>query len=103
MQTIVVDTDQIRLLLADAVREAIKDELPALVQRATQKPYLTGKEVQDLTGWSRRTLQHLRDTRQIPFVQDGRKILYPTEEVRAFFEARSVRTRRSSHPGTTTR
>ena len=102
MLSIAVDPEQIRLLLAEAVRDVIKDELPALVQQATQKPYLTGKEVEEMTGWSRRTLQSLRDNREIPFVQDGRKILYPTQEVRAFFEARSVRTRRPSHLSTTT-
>lgn len=44
---------------------------------------LTGKEVCDLLHISSRTLQTLRDTRQIPFVAlSDRNILYPESAIR---------------------
>lgn len=96
MSAIVTDEACIRAIIADAVREALKEELPELVEEATRKEWLTREEVKDLTGWSDRTLQHLRDTRQIPFSQHGRKILYPTEGVLSFLDAHRVAAHRSS-------
>lgn len=79
--------------VASAVVDALDERLPRLVRKATEKPYLTREAVKGLTGWSDRTLQHLRDTRQIPFIQDGRKILYPTQDFYEFLEERRVQTR----------
>lgn len=45
--------------------------------------YLTGEEVCEYLHISPRTLQTLRDTRQIPFVAiSGRNILYPESAIR---------------------
>ena len=45
--------------------------------------YLTGAEVCEYLHISPRTLQTLRDTRQIPFVAiSGRNILYPESAIR---------------------
>lgn len=73
-----------------AIETALKKQLPDLIREATTKPYLTKQEVMELTGWSSRTLQHLRSTFQIHFVQHGRKILYPTEELYEFLEKHHV-------------
>ena len=52
--------------------------------RQFQKPFYTTKDLMDLTGWSERTIQALRDNCEIPFIKHGRKILYPRDEVFAF-------------------
>ena len=97
--TVIVTTPaELRRLVAEAVRDAVRAELPGLVQEATRKPYLTPREVRDLTGWSSRTLQHLRDTRQVPFVQSGRKVLYPTDGVDDFLARNTVVARRARRP-----
>lgn len=93
MHGIISDPEAIQRFVREAVTDAIREELPALVRAATQKPFLTKEEVMDLTGWSERKLQNLRDTRQIPFVQHGRKILYPTQGLEEFLNAHCVRTR----------
>lgn len=93
MQVIITEPDQLRSLVQEAVCDVVREVLPRLVREATRKEYLTPEEVKELTGWSDRTLQHLRDTRQLPFVQHGRKILYPTEEVEAFMGRHLVRAR----------
>lgn len=68
----------------EAVNEALKD-IHKMIRRATTKEYLTTNEVMEFTGWSRRTVQHLRDTKQIEFTQHGRKILYPIDKLYEFF------------------
>jgi hypothetical protein len=98
MSSIVTDENRIRAFVTEAVKDALEQELPSLVKQATRKEWLTREEVKDLTGWSDRTLQHLRDTRQIPFAQHGRKILYPTEGFFDFLEAHRIEPR-SEAPG----
>ena len=91
--TIVVERDAIKELVSEAVREAVSKELPALVRDAARKPYLTRDELQELTGWSVRTIVHLRQSRQIPFTQHGRKILYPTDGILSFLRENHVKPR----------
>lgn len=95
MSTIVTDTETIGRLVQEAVSKAVADSLPRLVREATQKQWLTKEELKALTGWSDRTVQHLRDTRQIPFAQHGRKIVYPSRGIEEFLERNGVRTRQS--------
>jgi excisionase family DNA binding protein len=76
--------------LKRAVQEAVADLLPALIQRALLGPYLTPKKVCELTGWSPRKLAYLREQRRIPYRQEGRSILFKTDDVLAFIETGSV-------------
>lgn len=79
-----LESEQVRDLLA------IIDQAEETLQLADQnyRPQvssenLTGKEVCDLLHISPRTLQTLRDTRQIPFVAlSDHNILYPESAIR---------------------
>ncbi len=94
MSTIVAaDRETIKQIFCEALREVVTEELPPLVRDATRKPYLTRDELQQLTGWSIRTIVHLRQTRQIPFSQHGRKILYPTDGILSFLRENHVKPR----------
>ena len=94
MSTIVAaDRETIKQIFSEALREVVTEELPPLVRDATRKPYLTRDELQQLTGWSIRTIVHLRQTRQIPFSQHGRKILYPTDGILSFLRENHVKPR----------
>lgn len=90
MSAIVTNPDDVRRYVQEAVVEAIKAELPGLVIEATRPEFYTNGQVERLTGWSRRTLQHLRDTRQIDFVQHGRKISYPSKALHDLMERHRV-------------
>ena len=72
--------------IADAVASAIETRLPDIVRRATQKPYLTKRELMDLTGWSARQVEYKKSKRELPFVRRGRTVLFPTEEVYAYLK-----------------
>jgi len=94
MSTIVAaDRETIKQIFSEALREVVTEELPPLVRDATRKPYLTRDELQQLTGWSVRTIVHLRQTRQIPYSQHGRKILYPTDGILEFLRQNHVQPR----------
>lgn len=88
---IVTQKNDLKKLIAEAIRDEIATSLPELVKEATKKPYITKEELMDLTGWSSRTIQHLRDTNQIPYSKHGRKILYPRKGILEFLEAHHIK------------
>ena len=80
-----MESEEVRDLLAmiDRAKETLqladKNHRPAI----DPERYLTGGEVCDLLHISPRTLQTLRDRRQIPFVAiSERNILYPESAIR---------------------
>lgn len=83
--------DDLQKAIREAVRLEIMEKFPELIHEATAKPWLTKEELMDLTGWSSRTIQNLRDTRQIPFSQHGHKILYPRKGIMEFLENNHVK------------
>lgn len=72
------------------VRDILKEEIPKLLKDLGKKDWLTKQELMTLTGWSGRTIQHMRDSRQIPYTQHGRKILYPRKGIMEFLEAHYI-------------
>lgn len=90
MNTYIATKDELSEIVFKAVRKLFQDELPALIRQAKRKPWLTTDELMDLTGWSRRTCQYLRDERRIPFSQEGRKILYPTKGIEEYLEGNKI-------------
>jgi len=85
MTTIITaDTETLRTLIREAVAEAVSDQVPSIVKQATAKEWLTKADVIDMTGWSERTLQYMRTSRQIPFSKHNRKIMYPSAGIEQF-------------------
>lgn len=78
--------EDLQEIIGRAVSEAVREQVPQIVREATAKEWLTKEEVKELTGWSSRTLQNMRDTKQIPFSQHGHKILYPRKGIIEFLE-----------------
>ena len=75
------------------IREILKEEIPKLLKDLGKKEWLTKEELMTLTGWSGRTIQHIRDSEQIPYTQHGRKILYPRNGIIKFFEDHRIERR----------
>lgn len=91
MTTIITtDSESLRELIHEAVANAVAEQVPGIVRKATRKEWLTKAEVLELTGWSSRTLQHLRTSRQIPFSKHDRKIMYPAEGVESFMQQHRI-------------
>lgn len=91
MNTYIASREELEKIVKNAVAEAVEDILPQLVRKAAAKEYLNKEELMEYTGWSSRTIQNLRDTRQIPFSQHGRKILYPYDGIMEFMKANHIK------------
>jgi len=82
----VAERKELEIYFDTRVRQILKEEIPQLLKDIGKKDWLTKQELMELTGWSSRTIQHLRDTNQIPFSQHGRKILYPRMGILQFLK-----------------
>lgn len=94
MNTYIPTRSELEQIIQDAVADSMRTVVPEIVEEIAAKPYLTKEELKSLTGWSPRTIQNLRDTRQIPFTQHGKKILYPRKGIMDFLKANHIKPRR---------
>ena len=82
----ITSKDELDSAVHQAVEIALLSHLPHALQRATAKPYLTKRELMDLTGWSARQVEYKKSQREIPFIRRGRLVLFPTEEIYAYLD-----------------
>lgn len=78
MNQFITSEEVLEKTVRNTVESILSEELPVIIRKAKLKPWMNTNELMEFTGWSRRTIQYLRDEKRIPFSQEGRKILYPT-------------------------
>ncbi|MEX1014161.1 MAG: helix-turn-helix domain-containing protein [Candidatus Paceibacterota bacterium] len=83
-------TEEIFKVVKEAVEELMEKKLPSLLRKAQRKPWINTNELMELTGWSRRTIQYLRDKKRIPFSQEGKRILYPTDGIEEYLRSNQI-------------
>ena len=77
----IISDDDLDLMIQIAVEKALVKSINSLEDKLIKHSYLTKAEVIELTGWSDKTIQNLRDHKQIPYTKHGRKILYPARGI----------------------
>lgn len=90
MNTFIPTREELKKTVAEAVEKAVTNRLPEIIRKVTQKEYYTIEEVSDLLDVSRRHLQYLRDSGQLSYVKNGRKIYFKAEDLEAFFESNYI-------------
>jgi hypothetical protein len=90
---IITNPEQLEEIVLKAISQALKPLNFQANQGKPNKKWLTGKEVQELLNCSTRSLQHLRDSRQIEFSQHARKIMYPADGIEKFLSHNIVKSR----------
>ena len=70
----------------------IANRLPNLIRKATEKKYYTIADTCELLDASRRHLQYLRDSGQINFIKNGRKVYFRREDLEKFFDENYIET-----------
>lgn len=83
-----VEVEDLKESLREIVREVITGTIPSSPK--SDKSWLNRHDVKRILGVSDAQLQYLRDSRQIPFSQFGRKIVYKAEDVEAFLNRHRV-------------
>ncbi len=90
MNTFITTKEDLELTLRNTVEGIFASELPVIIRKAKLKPWLNTDELMEYTGWSRRTIQYLRDEKRIPFTQEGRRILYPTAGIEQYLRDKLI-------------
>ena len=85
-EVIVLTKNELKEVIKICFNEIMEKEMPEIIRKASEKPLMTKDELMELTGWSSRTIQHMRDSNQIPYMKHGRKILYPRKDFMEFME-----------------
>jgi excisionase family DNA binding protein len=99
METKNVGQDKLQQIVEKAVEEAIVRSLPEAIRGAIMKEFFTVDELASYTGWSRRTIQYLRDTRRLPFYQDGKRIFFKYDEIEAYLQSKRVKLNEEGYEG----
>jgi len=91
METFIPTQEELKSIVEDAVKDTVQEALPEAIRKATRKRWLTTKEACDVLNCSRRHLQYIRDSYQIPYTKKGRMIRYKMEDLEAFLNRGKVR------------
>jgi len=91
MNVFIPNKEEFEEAIYNAVRKVMREEMPMLIRKATRKKWLTTNDVMDMLQCSRRQVQYLRDSRQIPFSQNGRTIRYCIEDIEVYLNDNKVK------------
>lgn len=89
-QLVVCNERQLRKILSEEFETKLERRIPEIIRRASRKSILTTSDVKELTGISSRMQKYHRDKGHLPYSQNGRRILYRTEDIEAFIDHHSV-------------
>lgn len=89
-QVFIPTESKFREILNETVDDVLARRIPQIMRQANRKEYMTTAEVEDLTGMSSSTQKYHRDAGNLPWSQEGRRILYRTEDVEEFIEDRRI-------------
>ena len=70
MEIILITPDELKELIHRTVKQKLKDILPEVIRKASKKEWMNTDEVMEYMKCSRRHIQYLRDSRQLPFSEN---------------------------------
>ena len=93
MEVFIPNREALNDAISKALEKQLEDKLVSIIRKANRKEWLNSKEVMKLTGWSKRTIQNIRDQNRIEFYQEGHRILYKYDDVEAYLESIGIEPR----------
>jgi hypothetical protein len=89
-QIFIPTKEEFKEIISDTVDSILARRIPQIIRQANSKTFLTTKDVEKLTGMSSRMQKYHRDAGNLSFSQEGRKIIYRTEDIERFIEERRI-------------
>lgn len=86
MNAYIQSRDELHSVIKQAVEEAVSKRLPKIIRKASKKEIYDITSTCELLNVSRRHLQYLRDSGQLSYVKNGRKIYFRAEDLEEFFD-----------------
>lgn len=91
MHAYIPTQEELEKIISRETRKAVSEILPNVIKKAIRKEWLTTDEVMDVLQCSRRHVQHLRDSKQLTFFQNGRTIRYKMDDLESFLNHQKVK------------
>lgn len=86
----ILPESKVKELFSRELDKVLRRRIPQLIRAANRKEYLTTGDVKELTGLSSRMQKYHREAGNLPWAQEGRKIIYRTVDVERFIEERMI-------------
>lgn len=86
-EIIVIDPDQLKSQIQDAVKEAMKGELPVSSKSHQEKSYLTRQETAELLKVSALTIDQWVKKGILPAYRIGNRVLFKSEDIESALSA----------------
>ena len=93
MNIILTTPEELKEMVNRAVKEALRDVLPKVIRQASKKEWLNTDDVMEYLQCSRRHIQYLRDSEQLPYSQNGRTIRYHIDDIDTFLKTHKTKGR----------
>lgn len=90
MDAFIPTKEELEEIIQRAVKQTVRQTLPEAINKATRKEWLTTDDVMGMLQCSRRHVQHLRDSGQLKYYQNGRKIHYWINDVEEYINRGKV-------------
>ncbi len=81
-------------LILRVVDQLLVQRIPEIIRRVNTKTYLTTKDVKELLGMSSRLQAYHREAGNLPYSQEGKKIIYKSVDIEKFIDDRRIETQR---------
>jgi len=85
---IILPESKVKELFKSELDSILQARIPQIIRQANRKEYLTTGEVEELSGMSSRMQKYHRDAGNLPYMQEGRKIIYRTVDFEEFWDKR---------------
>ena len=87
---IILPENKVKELFKSELDSILKARIPEIIRQANRKTYLTTSDLEELTGMTSATQKYHRDAGNLPYSQEGRRILYRTKDVESFISERRI-------------
>lgn len=85
-----LDHQDLEKIISSTIETVLSEKIPTLLRESVEPKWLTTGEVMSLLKCSRRHIQYLRDTQQLPFTKNGNTIRYHIDDIDDFLASHRV-------------
>lgn len=89
-QVFIATKSEFQEIISETVDAILTRRIPQIIRQANRKEFMTTADLEELTGMTSATQKYHRDAGNLPYSQEGRRILYRTEDVETFISERRV-------------
>ncbi|MEQ8524349.1 helix-turn-helix domain-containing protein [Gracilimonas sp.] len=82
---------RIETIVERVLLNVFESKLPAVIRKTNRKEFITTEELEELTDWSRGKIYYLRKEQGLPYIKEGRSVLFKMEDIEQYLEENKIR------------